>query len=228
MAHTRTWNAAYEADPADGDVAKEGAQRIQDLKKDLRERLAQDHSWDAANPDDTNDGFHTKVTLLEQAGNPATKADTMQVFAKEFEGITELYTKNSAGTVLQLTKAGALKALTTVNVWSAGNAMTPVVLTDGATVTPNLNLGGNFTWIIGGNRTLANPSNLVDGAVIAIMVKQDGTGGRTITYGSLWDFPNGVDAQPADGASDYSLITGIYSSTFSRIFTNIAKNFVNP
>lgn len=62
-------------------------------------------------------------------------------------------------------------------------------LTDGATVTPDFNNGLNWTLTIGGNRTLANPTNAKDGQSGVIKVIQDGTGGRTLAYGSNWKFP---------------------------------------
>lgn len=54
-------------------------------------------------------------------------------------------------------------------------------LTDGATITVDFSLGNKFTVTLGGNRTIAF-SNDVAGQVIAIRLKQDGTGSRTITW----------------------------------------------
>jgi hypothetical protein len=67
-----------------------------------------------------------------------------------------------------------------------------VTLTDGATVTPDFNTGLNFKWTIGGNRTLANPTNAKSGQSGLITITQDGTGSRIITYGSNWKFPGGA------------------------------------
>lgn len=43
MVFSRTWNASYEAIPSDTDNASEGAERIRDLKTDVRERLDAEH-----------------------------------------------------------------------------------------------------------------------------------------------------------------------------------------
>ena len=51
-------------------------------------------------------------------------------------------------------------------------------LSDGATVTPNLDASVNFTHC-GGNRTLANPSAMTAGQSGSIFVVQDGTGSRS-------------------------------------------------
>lgn len=72
------------------------------------------------------------------------------------------------------------------------DAAAEVTLTDGATVTPNLNSGINFKWTIGGNRTLANPTNAKSGQSGIITITQDGTGGRTLTVGSNYKFPGAL------------------------------------
>jgi hypothetical protein len=65
-------------------------------------------------------------------------------------------------------------------------------LTDGATITPNFALANNFSVTLGGNRTLANPSNLTAGQHGVIVITQDGTGSRTLAYGSYFKFPAGA------------------------------------
>ena len=65
-------------------------------------------------------------------------------------------------------------------------------LTDGATITPDFAVANNFSVTLGGNRTLANPSNLTDGQSGIIVITQDGTGSRTLAYGSYWKFAGGT------------------------------------
>ena len=65
-------------------------------------------------------------------------------------------------------------------------------LTDGATITPNFAANCNFTVTIGGNRTIANPSNLTAGQSGSIFLVQDGSGSRTVSWDSYWVFPGGV------------------------------------
>lgn len=67
-----------------------------------------------------------------------------------------------------------------------------VALTDGATITPDFAAGNNFSVTLGGNRTLANPSNLTAGQSGIIAVTQDATGSRTLAFGSYWKFANGT------------------------------------
>jgi Protein of unknown function (DUF2793) len=64
-------------------------------------------------------------------------------------------------------------------------------LTSGATITPNGSDGYNFTLTLATNATLANPTNFKEGQSGLIKITQDGTGSRTLAYGSNWKFPGG-------------------------------------
>mgnify|MGYP003676218178 CR=1 FL=1 len=67
-----------------------------------------------------------------------------------------------------------------------------VSLTDGATIAVNLNTGQNFAVQLGGNRALGNPTNCVPGQTGSAFIIQDGTGGRTLSYGANWEFAGGT------------------------------------
>lgn len=66
-----------------------------------------------------------------------------------------------------------------------------VALTDGATITPDFDAANFFSVTLGGNRTLANPTNLTAGQSGVIVITQDATGSRTLAYGSNWKFSSG-------------------------------------
>lgn len=80
----------------------------------------------------------------------------------------------------------------TASSWTAAQRGSISTLTDGATITPDFALANNYTVTLGGNRTLANPTNLTAGQSGSIFVVQDGTGSRTLAYGSFWDFIGGT------------------------------------
>lgn len=86
------------------------------------------------------------------------------------------------------TDVTALGELTPTDTVDGGVASTITTLTDGATITPDFSASNNFTVTLGGNRTLANPTNLVAGQSGSIFLVQDATGSRTLAYGSYWDF----------------------------------------
>ena len=66
-------------------------------------------------------------------------------------------------------------------------ASAPQALTDGATITWDLSAGFNATVTIAGNRTLA-VTNPVAGWTYSLGLKQDGTGSRTMTWPSSFDW----------------------------------------
>ena len=86
-------------------------------------------------------------------------------------------------------------------------------LTDGATITPDFGANQNFTVTLGGNRTLANPTNIVAGQTGSIFVVQDATGGRTLSFGSYFKFPAGTAPTLSSGASAVDRIDYIVKST---------------
>lgn len=81
---------------------------------------------------------------------------------------------------------------TTGRVTVTSATATIVTLTDGATITPDFDAGCNFAVTLGGNRTIANPSNIAAGQSGSIFLVQDATGSRTASWGSYWDFPAGT------------------------------------
>lgn len=88
-------------------------------------------------------------------------------------------------------------------------------LTDGATITPDFALGNNFSVTLGGNRTLANPSNLTAGQSGSIFVVQDGTGSRTLAYGSQYDFIGGTAPTLTTAANSVDRIDYVVRTTGS-------------
>jgi hypothetical protein len=90
------------------------------------------------------------------------------------------------------TTVTALGELTPTDTVDGGVAATITTLTDGATITPDFSASNNFTVTLGGNRTLANPTNLVAGQSGSIFIVQDATGSRTLAYGTYFKFAGGT------------------------------------
>jgi hypothetical protein len=65
-----------------------------------------------------------------------------------------------------------------------------ITLADANTITMNLAQTNNFSVTLGGNRVLANVANSTPGQSGFIVVRQDGTGSRTLSYGTGWRFPS--------------------------------------
>lgn len=86
-------------------------------------------------------------------------------------------------------------------------------LTDGATITPDFGANQNFTVTLGGNRTLANPTNIVAGQTGSIFVVQDATGGRTLSFNSYFKFPAATAPTLSTGANAVDRIDYIVRTT---------------
>ena len=83
-----------------------------------------------------------------------------------------------------------------------GAAIADIVsLTDGANISVDFNAGQNFAVQLAGNRTIDNPTNCVPGQTGSIFIIQDGTGSRTLSYGTNYKFPGGTAPTLSTGAS---------------------------
>ena len=105
-------------------------------------------------------------------------------------------------------------AIDTAQTWTKGQRGEITALTDGATITADFADSNNFSVTLGGNRTLANPTNLTAGQSGCIWITQDGTGSRTLAYDSYWDFTGGTapTLSTTAGAVD-CLVYAVQSST---------------
>lgn len=95
------------------------------------------------------------------------------------------------GTDVQAYDANTAKT-NVVQTFSVAQIGAVATLTDAATITPDFATANNFSVTLAGNRTLANPTNLVAGQSGSIFVVQDGTGSRTLAYGSYFKFIGGT------------------------------------
>lgn len=89
-------------------------------------------------------------------------------------------------------------------------------LTDGATITLNAAAGNVFTVTLGGNRTLANPTNPVDGQIIRVRITQDATGSRTLAFGTAYDFGGAGAPSLTTTASKVDVLAFEYNAALSK------------
>lgn len=99
---------------------------------------------------------------------------------------TTIQELQSGDTLTGYAQTGATNTFTGAQIGSV------TTLTDGATITPDFSANNFFTVTLGGNRTLANPTNITAGTSGVIFVVQDATGSRTLSYGSYFKFPGGT------------------------------------
>jgi hypothetical protein len=115
--------------------------------------------------------------------------------------------------------------LDTAQTWTKGQRGEITALTDGATITPDFADSNNFSVTLGGNRTLANPTSLTAGQSGCIWITQDGTGSRTLAYGSYWDFTGGTaPTLTTTAAAVDCLVYAVQSSTkiTATLITNLS------
>ena len=115
--------------------------------------------------------------------------------------------------------------LDSAQTWTKGQRGEITVLTDGATITADFADSNNFSVTLGGNRTLANPNNIVAGQSGCIWITQDGTGSRTLAYGADWEFTGGTapTLTTTAGAVD-CLVYAVQSATkiTATLITNLS------
>ena len=122
-------------------------------------------------------------------------------------GITDLAVADGgtgASTLTGIIKGSGTSALTTATAgtdyagidtaqtYTKGQRAEVTALTDGTNISVDLADSNNFSVTLGGNRTLDNPSNVVAGQSGSFFITQDGTGSRTLAYGSYYDFAGGT------------------------------------
>ena len=78
----------------------------------------------------------------------------------------------------------ALTGKASANISSLGNKSASFAI--------NLGTANNFSMTLTGSLTLNNPSNITAGQSGVIFITQDGTGGRTVAFGSYWSFADGT------------------------------------
>ena len=128
-----------------------------------------------------NSGTATQLAYYVSSGTAVSETGTALTF-------------NSATSTLNVTKMAA----------NVGYCPT-LTLTDSSTIAWNTANGQVAKVTLAGNRTVAAPTNLLDGAFYNLMVVQDGTGSRTLSWNSVFKWIGGSapDLSTTAGAIDF-------------------------
>lgn len=97
-----------------------------------------------------------------------------------------------------------------LNEFDGPQALIPVEVTDGAVLTLDAALGNVFVTTISANRSVANPTNPHDGQPLWFVIKQDATGGRTLTWSSKWIFPSSIAPTLSSAANAVDAVQALY------------------
>jgi phage-related tail fiber protein len=118
---------------------------------------------------------------------------------------------NFGGSVISYATVAEVRAATAgnkiVKAEHIETASALVALTDGANIGFDWDAGLNRTLTIGGDRTLDNPSNGQPGTWRTIVITQDGTGGRTLTFGNQYKFVGRTPTSLSAAASSVDVLS---------------------
>ena len=188
---------------------------------------------DAINPQHVADGAINANTMISNgiltqnliaAGNVVTSKinDAAVTGAKLAAGAVSANTKMAADVVgareIRLGNLAAANAVFTHNAHTfvkAQRGTIDAVSVGAANVTMDFANTNHFALTLGTNSNLNRPSNLTAGQTGSIFVIQDGTGSRTLSYSSVFDFAGGTAPTLTTTASAVDRIDYVVRSSSS-------------
>ena len=189
---------------------------------------------DAINPQHIADGAINANTMIAANIIDASNIKAGAVGTSELASASVTGTELATGAVSANTKMAAdvvgARELRIGNVAAANGVFThnahiyakaqrsrvETVTVGAANVTIDLANTNVFNLTLGTNSNLNRPSNITVGQAGTIFVSQDGTGSRTLSYSSVWDFVGGTAPTLTTTASAVDRIDYVVFST-SRI-----------
>lgn len=109
-----------------------------------------------------------------------------------------------------------------INAGTLGIARIP-----GPTVSTLDNTNASIAWALGlhqmykltlnGNKTMAAPTGATEGGIYVLRLRQDATGGRTVSWNSAYKFPDGDEPDLSDDAGDDDILTFVYLDSEMRM-----------
>ena len=94
-----------------------------------------------------------------------------------------------------------------------------------AAVSPNLSVYDSYYCTLNQTLTVNNPTAMSDGQAIMIVIIQDATGGRSVSWGTAFRFLNG-GYQANTAVNGITVVSGIYSSSLGKWICSSASE--NP
>ena len=147
--------------------------------------------------------------------SPATVASNVTLTLPAADGSANQVLKTDGSGALGFASYLLLSETTNGQTVTGGVRSNIVTLSDGANISYDMDDGNNATVTLGGNRTLDNPSNVTVGQSGSIFIVQDGTGSRTLSFGSAYDFAGGTAPTLTTAASAVDRIDYVVRTTSS-------------
>jgi len=148
--------------------------------------------------------------LVGNGSNVATSVSVTGDVTISNAGATTI--ANNAVTAAKVDTAG-VAVLATAQEYTRTHNFNATTLTDAASISWDLSQNQVASVTLTDNRTLSNPTNKVDGAVYILIVKQDGTGSRTLSFDSDYKFAGGTAPTLTTTASKADILTFVCDGT---------------
>jgi hypothetical protein len=155
------------------------------------------------------------------ADNSSTNAATTAYVLGQISTTTPVALGTAAvGTATRFARADHVHTVPTRNQIDFGTT----TLTYASTVTPDLSTGNIFKITLTGNVTLANPSSIQAGGHYTFVITQDATGGRTISFGTVYKFANRA-APTLSTTASYVDVLDCFSPDGTNLYCVLSPNF---
>lgn len=230
---SRTQVADYrENDPFPAEAHERALDRLamigQEVDKDIAERAllvprSEQGAADLTLPSSVDRAG--KLLLFDGAGRPVAGSGAVPSVGVSGFAQTLLDDADAAAARATLGAATVADVAAAALHYAAGQTGAVTTLTDGVTITIDFAAVANaLTVTLGGNRSFAVANLPAAGRrfPFVIEIKQDGTGGRTASWSSAFNFPDGAapDLSTAPGARDllaaYADSTGVHAGALQR------------
>ena len=159
-----------------------------------------------------NFGAYPVVNVID---NNDEQIIPLSVTHDSVNAFTVTFSASTTGTILSTAGGYSASAAATnvVNQYTKTQYFGTTTLTDGATINWDTDSNQVAKVTLGGNRTMAAPTNMKDGATYILRIIQDGTGSRTITWNAVFKWSGGTAPTLSTGAGAIDIITFISDGT---------------
>ena len=154
-----------------------------------------------------SDGNSSSDLLIQSNNIVLEKADGENMIHCAGDGAVQIYYDNN--TKIATTATGV--SVTGNIVYSGSSVTVEDTLTDGSTITWNAINSPVAKVTLAGNRTITVSNNLGTGQYISVLVIQDGTGSRTLTWNAMFEFKDDTAPTLTTTASKGDLFTFRYN-----------------
>ena len=160
-------------------------------------------------------------SINASGANSVTFNASVGVVSPSTDNAFRVYMTSSSTPDFQVIGSGESTLNTSLKV--TGQAYSELnTISSASTITPDWNDGNTQTVeLTSASTTIADPSNIKVGATYILILKQDGTGSRTVSFGSKYKFSGGNPPTLTTGANKADVITLVAYSANILMCTSV-------